>query len=231
MLRSILFIFLASITGLLQAQPPGEGGSSIRTLGPRPPKGITRAVVIGISDYPSPGIRPLQYAHRDALAFAEFLQSNAGGQVPDSLMRVLINDAATLAAVDDALYWLRTSSGPGDQAILYFAGHGDIELEAHWQFGYLLCHDSPSHNFRNNAVRVEDLDLLAIELSSVKEVRTVFIIDACRSGSLSEGRQVPHEHLSKQQANEVRILSCKSDQISLEGPQWGGGRGLFTWSL
>lgn len=231
MLRSILFIFLAAITGLIQAQPAGDGGSSIRTLGPRPPKGITRAVVIGISDYPSPGIRPLQYAHRDALAFAEFLQSRAGGQVPDSLMRVLINDNATLAAVYDALYWLRTSSGPGDQAILYFAGHGDIEKEAHWQFGYLLCHDSPSHNFRSNAVRVEDLDLLAIELSSVKEVRTVFIIDACRSGTLSEGRQVPHEHLSKQQANEVRILSCKSDQISLEGPQWGGGRGLFTWSL
>lgn len=192
--------------------------------------GTTRAVVVGISRY-GEGIRSLQYAHKDATAFVEFLKSRAGGEVSKENIRILLNEEATLSAVDNALYWLRTSSEKGDQAILYFSGHGDVETDALWQFGYLLCSDSPPNNFRNNAVRVEDLDLLAIELSTVKEARTLFIIDACRSGTLSEGRQVPHTHLANQKANEVRILSCQSDQLSLEGAQWGGGRGVFSWHL
>lgn len=129
--------------------------------------GTTRAVVVGISRY-GEGIRSLQYAHKDATAFVEFLKSRAGGEVPEENIRILLNEEATLAAVDNALYWLRTSSEKGDQAILYFSGHGDVETDALWQFGYLLCSDSPPNNFRNNAVRVEDLDLLAIELSTVK---------------------------------------------------------------
>lgn len=217
---------------LAHGQAPATAAAGARVLGgQRAASGVTRAVVIGISDYSAPGIRDLQFAHKDARAFADFLSSEAGGAVPSGNIRILLNNEATLAAVDEALYWLRTQSEPGDRAILYFAGHGDVETEAHWQFGYLLTHDSPANNFRNNAVRVEDLDILAIELSSVREVKTVFYIDACRSGTLAEGRQVPHAHLAKQRANEVRILSCQPDQKSLEGPQWGGGRGAFSWHL
>jgi hypothetical protein len=40
----------------------------------------TRAVVIGISDYQN--LPDLQFAHRDAEAFAAFLQSPAGGSLP-----------------------------------------------------------------------------------------------------------------------------------------------------
>jgi Tfp pilus assembly protein PilF len=230
LLLGFLALGMLSVAG---QQPPEEGArGGMRPLSSQhPATGISRAVVIGISDYDAPGIRDLQFAHKDARAFADFLMSEAGGSLPAENIRLLLNDQATLAAVDDALYWLRTRSEPGDKAILYFAGHGDVETDAHWQFGYLLTHDSPANNFRNNAVRVEDLDILAIELSSVREVKTVFYIDACRSGTLAEGRQVPHTHLAKQRANEVRILSCQPDQLSLEGPQWGGGRGAFSWHL
>jgi tetratricopeptide (TPR) repeat protein len=222
--------FLLLNTGISQAV--SQQTAPLRTLeNNAPPTGITRAVVIGISDYSAQGIQSLNFAHRDAQAFADYLRSRAGGSLPEAQMKVLLNEQATLAAIDDAFFWLKSNSEKGDQAIVYFAGHGDVEAEAHWQFGYLLARDSPPNNFRNNAVRVEDLDLLAIELSSVKEVKTLFIIDACHSGTLSEGRQVPHTHLGKQQANEVRILSCKADQLSLESPQWGGGRGLFSWHL
>ncbi len=39
----------------------------------------TRAVVVGISDYQDEKISDLKYAHRDAIAFAAWLQSPAGG--------------------------------------------------------------------------------------------------------------------------------------------------------
>jgi tetratricopeptide (TPR) repeat protein len=227
--RSWLFCLCVLHVSIGWSQSQGTGLRSLNNIQVGTAK--TRAVVIGISDYADPGIRRLNYAHRDALAFVDFLKSKAGGSLQDDQLKLLINGQATLAAIDDALFWLKTNSQRGDQAILYFAGHGDVELEALWQFGYLLSSDSPANNFRNNAVRVEDLDLLAIDLSSVKEVKTLFIIDACRSGTLSEGRQVPHTHLGNQQANEVRILSCKSDQVSIEGGQWGGGRGVFSYHL
>ena len=234
---SLRFIFTLALVNLgLVLTAFGQTDTiASRGLAPDPEEtvfgGITRAVVIGISAYPDPNIRDLRFAHKDAAAFVDFLKSPAGGRVPDQNVRILLNEKATLAAVDDALYWLQTESEKGDLAIVYFAGHGDVEKSAHWQFGYLLTEDSPGTNFRNNALRVEDLDLLAIELSTVKEARTMFVIDACRSGTLSEGRTVPHEHLAKQAANEVRILSCKSDQVSLEGPEWGGGRGVFSYHL
>ncbi len=189
-----------------------------------------RAVVIGVSNYKDHGIRPLQYAHLDAQAFADYLRSDASGKMQKQI-RTLINGDATLAAIDDAMNWLKTSSKEGDMALLYFAGHGDVEVAALWQLGYLLTYDSPPNNFRNNAIRVEDLDLLAIDLSTVKNVRTMFILDACRSGTLAEGRSVPTENLAKQKANEIRILSCKPDQKSVEGSSWGGGRGVFSYYL
>ena len=45
-------------------------------------RGDVYAVVVGISDYAHMGIRDLKYAHRDAQAFAAFLQSNQGGGYP-----------------------------------------------------------------------------------------------------------------------------------------------------
>jgi tetratricopeptide (TPR) repeat protein len=220
-------LILMAVTGMASLRAQQSDG--MRTLG-RTASGTTRAVVIGISTY-GEGIRSLQFAHRDAEAFADFLRSKAGGELPDDHIRILLNQQATLAAIDDALFWLKTTSQKGDKAIVYFSGHGDVETDAHWDFGYLLASDSPPNNFRNNAVRVEDLDILAIELSTVREARTLFIIDACRSGTLSEGRQVPHTHLANQRANEVRILSCRPDQVSIEGAQWGSGRGVFSWHL
>ncbi|MBK9016871.1 MAG: hypothetical protein IPM82_23970 [Saprospiraceae bacterium] len=61
------------------------------------------------------------------------------------------------------------------------------------------------------------------------------ITDACRSGKLagsaSNGPQLTSANLSKQFANEVKILSCQPNEYSVEGEQWGGGRGAFSYHL
>jgi protein O-mannosyl-transferase len=38
-------------------------------------------------------------------------------------------------------------------------------------------------------------------------------------------------NLAKQYVNEVKILSCQPNEFSLEGEQWGGGRGVFSYHL
>lgn len=45
------------------------------------------------------------------------------------------------------------------------------------------------------------------------------------------GTQLTNANLSKQFANEAKILSCQPGEVSIEGEQWGGGRGVFSFHL
>ncbi|MBL7798896.1 MAG: tetratricopeptide repeat protein, partial [Saprospiraceae bacterium] len=51
------------------------------------------------------------------------------------------------------------------------------------------------------------------------------------AGSQIGGSQLTTAGMAKQFANEVKILSCQPDEYSLEGEQWGGGRGVFSYHL
>ena len=66
----------------------------------------TYAVVVGISDYQDEEIPDLRFADKDALAFAGFLQSPAGGSLDEDHLKVLTNEQATLGQFDAALWWL-----------------------------------------------------------------------------------------------------------------------------
>ncbi len=193
----------------------------------------TYAVVIGISDYQDEQRSDLKFAHKDAQVFANFLKSEAGGNVSEANIQLLLNEQATLAAIDNALNWLIEKPQKGERVIFYFSGHGDVEKQTLWQLGYLLAYDTPFNNYRNNAVRLEDLNDLVTTLSVSREAEVMVITDACRSGKLAgsdnRGPSLTAEQLAKQSANEVRILSCKPDQKSFEGKIWGGGRGVFSW--
>lgn len=63
----LLVLFVSMNRGLAQNRPPNNTGKK------------TYAIVIGISRYADQGIEPLQFAHRDAALFAEYLESKAGG--------------------------------------------------------------------------------------------------------------------------------------------------------
>ncbi|MBI1343525.1 MAG: hypothetical protein GC171_11380 [Terrimonas sp.] len=199
------------------------------------PTGNTYALVIGISAYASRGIPQLQYANRDATAFAGFLASKAGGSVPAEHIRLLTDKEATLAAIDDALSWLLQTCEEGDRVFFYFAGHGDMENNTIYKLGFLLAYNTPRTNYINHAVRIEDLNNFANTLSIVNKARVVLITDACHSGNLAgsgfRGNQLVGEQLRTVKANEVRITSCAEDQLSMEDKAWGGGRGVFSYYL
>ncbi len=60
-------------------------------LNPMGQAGVTRAVVIGVSEFQNERIPRLHYAHADARAFADFLRSTAGGALPESQIKLLLN--------------------------------------------------------------------------------------------------------------------------------------------
>ena len=196
----------------------------------------TRAVVVGISDYQDPGIPDLRFADRDAEAFANYLRSPAGGALDGDHLKVLTNQQATMGKVAAALDWLLDVCQEGDQAIIYFSGHGDVERKIISQPGYLLCWDAPPQVYMSGgAFNLRDLEAIVSTLSTQNKVRAVVVADACHAGKLSGsgigGAQITGASLARQYANEIKILSCQPNEYSIEGEQWGGGRGAFSFNL
>jgi tetratricopeptide (TPR) repeat protein len=196
----------------------------------------TRAVVVGISDYQDKDIPDLRFADRDAEAFANFLRSSAGGSLDGDHLKLLTNSGATLGQFAAALDWLMEVTKEGDNAIVYFSGHGDVEKKTLTQPGYLLCWDAPSRVYMGGgAFALNMLQEVVSTLSIQNKAKVVVITDACRSGNLAGqsvgGAQATAANLAKQYANEIKILSCQPNEYSIEGEQWGGGRGAFSFNL
>ncbi|HAD14808.1 MAG TPA: hypothetical protein DCF33_20465 [Saprospirales bacterium] len=231
-----IFTFLALLTWVaLFAQEKG-----VTPLSTPPPggegQGEVYAVVVGISDYQDHAIPDLRFADKDALAFANFLRSPAGGALDDDHLRVLTNGQATAGRIAEALDGLIEQVKEGDQVIIYFSGHGDVEGKKISQPGFLLCWDSPSRVYMGGGTySLSFLQEVISTLSMQNKARVTVITDACHAGKLAGsqigGAQLTSANLAKQYANEIKILSCQPNEFSLEGEQWGGGRGAFSYHL
>jgi hypothetical protein len=68
----------------------------------------TFAMIMGISKYKY--VRPLTYADKDAEMFRDFLQSPAGGKLPDDNIYTLLNEQATLANFYQRFQWLKVKN-------------------------------------------------------------------------------------------------------------------------
>ncbi len=191
-------------------------------------------MVVGVSDYQHKDIPDLKYAHKDAEAFSAWLKSSAGGNVKDDNITLLTNSKATNAAVGTAIYSMLDVCKPNDQFIFYFSGHGDVESKTRAQPGYLLTYDSPANVYMVGALNLRDLQEIIATLSE-SQVKVLLCTDACHAGKLAgtsiNGTQATAASISKQFANEVKIMSCQPNEFSLEGEQWGKGRGVFSWHL
>ncbi|TNE46840.1 MAG: hypothetical protein EP344_19960, partial [Bacteroidetes bacterium] len=231
----LLYLFQFLLLNTLSAQERGVTPANHPTIQPSNHPATTYAVVVGISDYQSPDIPDLRFADKDAEAFVTYLKSPAGGSLPDERLKVLTNKNATTAQIAAALEWLIEASGEGDRAIIYFSGHGDVETKTMFMLGYLLTWDSPARTYAAGAFPLSYLQAIVSTLALQNKSEVVLITDACRAGKLAGasagGAQITNSNLSRQFANEVKILSCQPDEFSIEGEQWGGGRGVFSYHL
>jgi tetratricopeptide (TPR) repeat protein len=219
-----LSLILLILSASLQAQLPALGTGK-----------KTWAVIAGISDYQHKEITDLQYAHRDAKAFYEFLRSPAGGNTPGDQIQLLLNEQATMAQFATSLDWLIEKAGEGDEVFIYFAGHGDVENKTVGQHGFLLPWDSPPRSYIAGAYPLFYLQSVVSTLSLQNKAKVIMVADACHSGKLAgasvQGSKITTANLQQTYANEVKILACGPDELSVEGQQWGGGRGAFSFHL
>ena len=196
--------------------------------------GNTYAIIIGISQYKL--VPSLQYAHKDAQAFEDFLLSDAGGRVPKANIETFLNENANRNNVADAISIIARKAKPGDRVYFFFAGHGDMEDLTQIENGLLLLYNCPNGNYfgmKDDVLEILDLKRYLSPLSQ-KGTEMIFIVDACHSGNLKggvEGVQQTAAALSASWGKEYKILSCQPNQLSLESKEWGGGRGLFSLEL
>ncbi|HUR65415.1 MAG TPA: caspase family protein [Chitinophagaceae bacterium] len=226
----LLLSYVAVIT-VATAQPGGRG---VITKADTVTAGNTYAIIIGISDYKL--VPDLQFAHRDAQAFEDFLVSDAGGKIPKTNIETFLNENATRNNIGDAISVIARKAKPGDRVWFFFAGHGDMEDLTQIENGLLLLYNSPNGNYfgmNDDVLEILDLKRYLSPLSQ-RGVEMIFIVDACHSGNLNggvQGVQQTASALASSWGKEYKILSCQPNQLSLEGAEWAGGRGLFSLQL
>jgi tetratricopeptide (TPR) repeat protein len=141
-----------------------------------PGKRQVLAVVIGISEYQDVNKR-LQFAHRDATHFAEYLRSPRGGAVPEDHLRLLLNADADGAAVRRNIEWAFSQAGKNDSVVIFFSGHGTVVNDR----TYLVPADCGMNNVPEKGYPMRELlGLIRLHSNKVDQVR--LYIDACRAG-------------------------------------------------
>jgi protein O-mannosyl-transferase len=130
----------------------------------------------------------------------------------------------------------------GDRVIFFFAGHGDYDANVKKDQALLLLYGSSNGNYFKNIFKAEHISTSDLNQSLEKEIvkkggEVILIVDACHSGGVqgklsggTEGGIVTANALSLMESS-VKFLSCQANQYSIEGKQFGGGRGLFSYVL
>lgn len=193
--------------------------------------GNTYGLIIGISAYQNPVIASLRYADIDARHFYNYLLEQGADS---SNIVLLLNEQAKCGDIWSHLDQINETLKSGDRFYFYFSGHGDIESKMIVPDAFLLAHDAPKGFYASGGtVGISYLKSFLATLSS-KGIQVIFIVDACKAGTLIGGREgmdITANVLKEKWKQEIKILSCQAGELSLEGNQWGNGRGLFSYEL
>jgi sulfatase modifying factor 1 len=239
----IVFALCFLFTGDLFAQEKGmiiAGKASSELSGVIYRKGW--ALIIGINKYPN--VPPLDYAVADANAVAELIKRKFGF---DEKNITLLKDAqATKQGIMDALAELtdKESVGENDCVLIYFSGHGQTvplpESGGGGDMGYLVPYDakidlSKASNIAQYEKYCIGMDELSKKGSQITAKHVIFIVDACYSGLVIEGKrgldpQIPGyiKKIAKASVRQIITAGGKEDKSS-EFPALG--HGLFTYKL
>ncbi len=192
-------------------------------------------LVVGISTYQYlPPRAQLRYAHRDAEEYARFLSESQGGSLPQSQLRLLTEEKASVASIRSALHqWLRESTGPKDIVYIFLAGHGVVGEGGE---AYFVANDSDPQNLHATALPFRELNEA---IGNLRAGMVVLVADACHSGSIGwtgppETMNTAHaafESLGSKDRLVLKLLASRPSERSYEDARWGGGHGVFTQSL
>jgi metacaspase-1 len=145
------------------------------------------ALVVGISAYQR--VRPLP-AVQDAQDVAAVLADPARCGYPAANVRMLLEEAATRAAILEALDEFAARTRPTSTAFVYFSGHGGALAHR----GGAACYLMPVEAAWGAPAALEATAISGEELSrrlrAIVAGRVTVVLDCCRAAGLSEAKDV-----------------------------------------
>jgi len=195
------------------------------------PGGQTYALLVGISKYAKPELS-LQFADADADVFAKLLESPRGGAIPPGNVLLLTNEKATTAAVRNGFQdFLKRRAGKNDTVVIAIAGHGTVEVPGS-KNAFILTYDSDPQDLTSTALPMAELRSL-FEDQLKKVGRVLLFVDVCKAGTIGSIQNTTVnadvQHLGDVEGDLFGLLASRPKEVSLEGPQFGGGHGVFSY--
>ena len=195
------------------------------------PSGKTYALLVGISKYKKPELS-LQFAHEDANLFDKLLESPLGGGLPPDQILLLMNEQATTAAVRNGFQdFLKRRAGKNDTVIILVAGHGTVEIPGS-KNAFILTYDSDPQDLTSTALPMAEIRALFEDQLS-KVGRVMLFVDVCKAGTIGTIQNTTVsadvQRLGEAPGDMFGLLASRPKEVSLEGPQFGGGHGVFSY--
>lgn len=189
-----------------------------------------RALIIGISDYPS-GILSLPAVAHDARAMADLLGSS-NGSFDRGDIRVVLNEDAKRETVRQALRDSLANSQVEDTVFTYIAGHGGLDENQNF---YFIPYDTRQADLAGTAISLKELKAV---FDQARSNRVLLWLDFCYSGAIlarsdqapgsANVRAIVERTLSMTQGSgKVIMCACTADQKAYESAD----HGLFTKCL
>ena len=197
--------------------------------------GKTYALLVGVSKYQKPELS-LQFAHSDAADFARLLESPRGGGVAKENVLLLTDEHATLAAIRNGFQdFLKRRATKKDTVIILVAGHGTVDKSLDKPgsgAAYILGYDSDPQDLASTGLPVSELQaLFADQLKRVG--RVLLFADICKAGTIGTIQNTTvaadMQHLGDEEGDLFGLLASRPREVSREGPQFGGGHGVFSY--
>ncbi|HSK08416.1 MAG TPA: caspase family protein [Vicinamibacterales bacterium] len=210
-----------------------------------------RALLVGINRYPDPAHR-LRGCVNDVRQLRGVLRDNYGFDRPDSLA-VLVDEAATTAAIRGELARLTTRARAGDILVFHYSGHGSQVPDTTGDettdgLDEILC---PYDLDWNDPLTDDDLAVVVQALPAGAHLAVV--LDCCHSGTGLRG-PAPGAHPPRRKclagpgraggggrarrfgeqavaAGAVLLAGCRANQTSADAFIGGAYQGAHTWAL
>ena len=178
------------------------------------------ALIVYVASYKDTSILPLPFARKDALNMKEVLS-----RIPGVKIELLENPAGG-DLIREFKKWIRGAKS-GDTFIFYYAGHG---ISKGGEFYFIPSDADPEDEYV--WIPFNRLKGYVKEYAPF-DVKVVWLIDACYSGSVVKGRPLRAIRIEKEafhaDTNQVIITSSTGNEISHEMSDGSGG--VFTVAL
>ncbi len=186
-------------------------------LAQQPEEGKRIALVIGNDTY---SIRPLQNAVNDARAMERALKG-AG-------FRVILKTNGGKVAMDEGVVEFLSSVGPGDIALLFYAGHA---LQINDENVLIPADFQSASSLIDAKFKSVSLTKVLEELAQSRAKTAIVVIDACRTNPVAQTHALKAGLANPSKAGSNTFISFSTNPGNVAGDNPNGRNSWFTEAL